>query len=48
MASMRNGSGDEYSIVFSAAGALLRDEGYVVMMPQRGSFVADRENWPAR
>ncbi|MER6176425.1 winged helix-turn-helix domain-containing protein [Streptosporangium sp. NPDC001681] len=31
-----------------AAVALLRDEGYVVMMPQRGSFVADRENWPAK
>lgn len=31
-----------------AAVALLRDEGYVVTMPQRGSFVADRENWPAK
>ncbi|MFF4417440.1 winged helix-turn-helix domain-containing protein [Streptosporangium sp. NPDC001559] len=29
-----------------AAVLLLREEGYVVTMPQRGSFVADRENWP--
>ncbi|MER5649043.1 winged helix-turn-helix domain-containing protein [Streptosporangium sp. NPDC002524] len=29
-----------------AAVALLREEGYVVTMPQRESFVADRENWP--
>ena len=27
--------------------ALLRDEGWVMTMPQRGSFVADRESWPA-
>lgn len=29
-----------------AAVALLREEGYVITMPQRGSYVADRENWP--
>jgi GntR family transcriptional regulator len=26
--------------------ALLRDEGWVMTMPQRGSFVADRKSWP--
>lgn len=30
-----------------AAVALLREEGWVMTLPQRGSFVADRENWPA-
>ncbi|MEV7007552.1 winged helix-turn-helix domain-containing protein [Streptosporangium sp. NPDC051022] len=30
-----------------AAVALLREEGLVITLPQRGSFVADRENWPA-
>lgn len=29
-----------------AAVALLRDEGYVITLPQRGSYVADKENWP--
>lgn len=29
-----------------AAVALLRDEGYVITLPQRGSYVANRENWP--
>ena len=29
-----------------AAVALLREEGWVVTLPQRGSFVADRESWP--
>jgi DNA-binding GntR family transcriptional regulator len=28
--------------------ALLREEGWVMTLPQRGSFVADRENWPAK
>jgi DNA-binding GntR family transcriptional regulator len=28
--------------------ALLRDEGWVMTLPQRGSFVADRESWPAK
>lgn len=27
--------------------ALLRREGWVMTIPQRGSFVADREHWPA-
>ena len=24
----------------------LREEGWIVTLPQRGSFVADRESWP--
>jgi DNA-binding GntR family transcriptional regulator len=28
--------------------ALLREEGWVMTLPQRGSFVADRESWPAQ
>lgn len=30
-----------------AAVALLREEGYVITLPQRGTYVAPRENWPA-
>ncbi|GAA2897736.1 hypothetical protein GCM10010517_62830 [Streptosporangium fragile] len=26
--------------------AMLRDEGWAITLPQRGSFVADKENWP--
>ncbi|WP_246080541.1 winged helix-turn-helix domain-containing protein [Nonomuraea mesophila] len=28
--------------------ALLREEGWVMTLPQRGSFVADRESWPTQ
>jgi GntR family transcriptional regulator len=30
-----------------AAVALLREEGYVITLPQRGTYVAPKENWPA-
>ncbi|MFF4777613.1 GntR family transcriptional regulator [Microtetraspora fusca] len=30
-----------------AAVALLREEGWVVTLPQRGSYVAPRKSWPA-
>jgi hypothetical protein len=43
MASMRNGSGDEYSIVFSAAGAYVR--GFDHESPM-SPFVNDGEPWP--
>ncbi|MGW4426020.1 GntR family transcriptional regulator [Streptosporangium sp. NPDC004631] len=28
--------------------AMLREEGWVITLPQRGSFVADKESWPAK
>ncbi|MCW5252846.1 hypothetical protein [Streptomyces sp. SHP 1-2] len=43
MASMRNGSGDEYSIVFSAAGAYVRGFGHEAPMNPYGN---DGEPWP--
>lgn len=43
MASMRNGSGDEYSIVFSAAGAYVRGFGHESPMSPYGN---DGEPWP--
>ncbi|WP_454314857.1 hypothetical protein [Streptomyces phaeoluteigriseus] len=43
MASMRNGSGDEYSIVFSAAGAYVRGFGHEAPMSPYGH---DGEPWP--
>ncbi|GAA3045167.1 hypothetical protein GCM10017562_03040 [Streptomyces roseofulvus] len=43
MASMRNGSGDEYSIVFAAAGVYLRGFGHEAPMSPYGS---DGEPWP--
>ncbi|MDQ0585813.1 hypothetical protein QF030_008081 [Streptomyces rishiriensis] len=43
MASMRNGSGDEYSIVFSAAGAYVRGFGHESAMSPYGN---DGEPWP--
>ncbi len=43
MASMRNGSGDEYSIVFSAAGALVRAFNHESPMSPYGN---DGEPWP--
>lgn len=43
MASMRNGSGDEYSIVFSAAGACVRGFGHEAPMSPYGN---DGEPWP--
>jgi hypothetical protein len=43
MASMRNGSGDEYSIVFTAAGAFIR--GFDHESPM-SPFVNDGELWP--
>jgi hypothetical protein len=43
MASMRNGSGDEYAIVFSAAGAYVR--GFDHESPM-SPFVNDGEPWP--
>lgn len=43
MASMRNGSGDEYSIVFSAAGAYVR--GFDHEAPT-SPYVNDGEPWP--
>lgn len=42
-ASMRNGSGDEYSIVFSAAGAYVRGFGHESAMSPYGN---DGEPWP--
>ncbi|MYY09971.1 hypothetical protein GT204_13865 [Streptomyces sp. SID4919] len=43
MASMRNGSGDEYSIVFSAAGGYVRGFGHESAMSPYGN---DGEPWP--
>ncbi|MET7996779.1 hypothetical protein ABZU76_38465 [Amycolatopsis sp. NPDC005232] len=43
MASMRNGSGDEYSIVFSAAGVYVRGFGHESPMSPYGH---DGEPWP--
>ncbi|MFI6048914.1 hypothetical protein ACIBCO_02360 [Streptomyces violascens] len=43
MASMRNGSGDEYSIVFSAAGAYIR--GFAHESPM-SPYAQDGEPWP--
>ncbi|MEU0338398.1 hypothetical protein ABZ092_05245 [Streptomyces bobili] len=43
MASMRNGSGDEYSIVFCAAGAYVRGFGHETPMNPHGN---DGEPWP--
>ncbi|MFI5547787.1 hypothetical protein ACIA6E_28850 [Streptomyces sp. NPDC051815] len=43
MASMRNGSGDEYSIVFSAAGAYIRGFDHEAPMSPYGN---DGEPWP--
>ncbi|MFE7751396.1 hypothetical protein [Streptomyces sp. NPDC057428] len=43
MASMRNGSGDEYSIVFSAAGVYVRGFGHEAPMSPYGH---DGEPWP--
>ncbi|MFD9672648.1 hypothetical protein ACFWAO_12185 [Streptomyces sp. NPDC059981] len=43
MASMRNGSGDEYSIVFSAAGAYARGFDHESPMSPFGN---DGEPWP--
>jgi hypothetical protein len=43
MASMRNGSGDEYSIVFSAAGAYVRGFSHESPMSPYGN---DGEPWP--
>ncbi|MEV7525379.1 hypothetical protein [Streptomyces sp. NPDC091371] len=43
MASMRNGSGDEYSIVFSAAGAYVRGFDHEAPMSPYGN---DGEPWP--
>ncbi|MEV0282306.1 hypothetical protein AB0I22_38895 [Streptomyces sp. NPDC050610] len=43
MASMRNGSGDEYSIVFSAAGAYVRGFGHEAPM---SPYANDGEPWP--
>ncbi|MFF0201462.1 hypothetical protein [Streptomyces sp. NPDC005017] len=43
MASMRNGSGDEYSIVFSPAGAYIRGFGHESPMSPYGH---DGEPWP--
>ncbi|MFJ5881417.1 hypothetical protein [Kitasatospora cineracea] len=43
MASMRNGSGDEYSIVFSAAGACVRGFDHEAPMSPYGD---DGEPWP--
>ncbi len=43
MASMRNGSGDEYSIVFSAAGGYVRGFGHESAMNPYGN---DGEPWP--
>lgn len=43
MASMRNGSGDEYSIVFSAAGAYIRGFDHEAPMSPYGK---DGEPWP--
>ncbi|MFB7719846.1 hypothetical protein [Nocardia sp. NPDC056100] len=43
MASMRNGSGDEYSIVFSAAGAYIR--GFAHESPM-SPYANDGEPWP--
>ncbi|MEU4084056.1 hypothetical protein [Streptomyces aureus] len=43
MASMRNGSGDEYSIVFSAAGVYIRGFGHESPMSPYGN---DGEPWP--
>ncbi|MFF2042793.1 hypothetical protein ACFVVX_20415 [Kitasatospora sp. NPDC058170] len=43
MASMRNGSGDEYSIVFSAAGACVRGFDHEAPMSPYGN---DGEPWP--
>ncbi|WP_326644723.1 winged helix-turn-helix domain-containing protein [Streptosporangium sp. NBC_01755] len=31
-----------------AAVALLREEGYVITLPQRGTCVATKENWPGK
>ncbi len=44
MASMRNGSGDEYSIVFSAAGAYIR--GFDHESPMSPYNDDDRDPWP--
>ncbi|KQV16629.1 hypothetical protein [Kitasatospora sp. Root107] len=43
MASMRDGSGDEYSIVFSTAGAYVRGFGHEAPM---SPYVNDGEPWP--
>lgn len=43
MASMRNGSGDEYTIVFSAAGACVRGFCHESSM---SPYVNDGEPWP--
>lgn len=43
MASMRNGSGDEYAIVFSAAGGYVRGFGHEAAMSPYGD---DGEPWP--
>lgn len=43
MASMRNGSGDEYSIVFSAAGAYVRGFDHEAPM---GPYANDGDPWP--
>ncbi|MGW6505963.1 hypothetical protein ACWGCP_00065 [Streptomyces niveus] len=45
MASMRNGSGDEYSIVFSTAGAYLRGFDHEAPM---SPYANDGEVWPGR